>query len=201
VSIPFGPQTKYQLKVLKHTKQKLMTLRQFLYYSMLPFLMIGCSEQNSNHSEERNEIFVSTKNEKPGKYDAFETEVVFNINGISTLDTFNLKKYIEVIGKPDSIKRGGDAIIKEFGHDDYQLWYNNSWISAGHGYLLAAEIKNPGILVNGIQVGDSQTQIDKVFKIPRSDSDTIKVRNQSDCILTFHLNNNVIKSIYFWMPL
>lgn len=149
-------------------------------------LMVGCGQTEVNNN----------LHEK--KSDVYSTDLVFNINGISVLDTFELTKYINVLGHPDSISKGGAQIIEEFGFDDYDLWYGENWIGAGHGYILTASINHAGISFNGIEVGDKQTKIETIFDITaHSDNDTIRVVNKNEDVLTFYLKNQIIRSISF----
>lgn len=131
----------------------------------------------------------------------FFTNVPYNINGISVLDAFELNTYINILGQPDSIIRGGQEIIDEFGHDDYDLWYGESLIIAQHGYILTANIQKAGISLNGIQVGNNQTKIENTFKIIHLKGDTIILRNKNDDVVTFYLKNKIIQKIVFWRPL
>lgn len=165
-------------------------------------LIFGCRQSDTNTKYNRNDTSNSTKNEvSEKKREFFSTDLVYNINGISALDTFDLKKYIKVLGQPDSIRRGGAEIIEEFGYDDYDLWYGKNFINAGHGYILSAEIKEKGISFNGIQVGDKQVKIETTFKIPHSDRNTIEIINNNDDVLNFYLKNKIITSYSFWRPL
>lgn len=143
----------------------------------------------------------SQKGKVETKVPVFSTDLTYNINGISVLDTFELDTYINVIGQPDSIMRGGPEIIEEFGHDDYELWYGKNQINAGHGYILTANIHKAGIWFNGIQVGDKQEKIENTFNISHLENDTIKMINKNDDVLTFYMNNKIIQSISFWRPL
>lgn len=141
------------------------------------------------------------KNKPETQVSVFYTDSVYNINGISVLDTFELDTYINVLGQPDSMRRGGAEIIEEFGHDDYDLWYDKNWISAGHGYILTADIQKVGIRFNGIQLGDSQLKIENTFNIPHSEIDTIKIINKNEDVLIFYMNDKIIRRISFWRPL
>ncbi len=143
----------------------------------------------------------SQKGEVETKTLVFSTDTIYNINGISVLDTFELETYINVLGRPDSIIRGGTEIIEEFGYDDYELWYGENHISAGHGHILAADIQKAGIWFNGIQVGDKQEKLKKTFNILHLEGDTIKVINKNDDVLTFYMKHKIIQSISFWRPL
>jgi hypothetical protein len=170
---------------------------------VLTLLMVGCGQTTMHNKPNQIDTIQTVKNESIGQHrDFLSTNLVFNINGISVLDTFELEKYMDVLGQPDSIKKGGPEIIEEFGHDDYDLWYGENWINAGHGYILTADIKKAGIPFNGIQVGDNRQKIENMFNIAaNSNKDTIKVINPNDDVLTFYLKNNFIQRIYFWRPL
>lgn len=122
------------------------------------------------------------------KGDYLTTEKVVVINGISVLDSFNIDTYIEKIGEPDTVIRGGQEIIEEFGADDFDLIYNSNRLVAGHGYLLSAYIIEPGISVNNLDIGDSQKEIEETFDIPHIERDTIKIINSNDDILIFYMS-------------
>ncbi len=172
------------------------TTKHLLILSIFTLVLLSCGQSDTNNKPKPNESIKSTKEDMhEQKHDFFSTDLEYNVNGISVLDTFELEKYIEVLGQPDSIKRGGTAIIEEFGHDDYDLWYGKNWINAGHGYILTAEIKDVGISFNRIQVGDHQVKIENTFTIPHSKSDTIKIINKNDVVLTFYLRNKIINTI------
>lgn len=174
-------------------------MKNILNLCILLLLMFGCIHSDTKTKYNQKDTTNSTKDEvSEKKRDFFSTDLAYNVNGISALDTFDLKKYIKVLGQPDSIRRGGAEIIEEFGYDDYDLWYSKNCINAGHGYILSAEIKEAGISFNGIQVGDKQVEIETTFKIPHSDRDTIEIINNNDDVLTFYLNNKIIKSFSFW---
>lgn len=168
-----------------------MTTRKYpLLLIILALLIVGCGQ-------------TGIHNEMSGKErDFYSTDLAFTINKISVLDTFKLATYIDVLGRPDSIIKGGPEIIEEFGFDDYDLWYGESSMSAGHGSILTANINNAGISVNGIEVGDKQTKIETTFSITlHSEKDTIKVINKNDDVLTFYLKNKTIQRISFGRPL
>ena len=129
------------------------------------------------------------------------TNVEYNINGISTNDTFNLEIYIKKLGNPDSLKKGGPDIIEEFGHDDYFLWYGKNYLYGGHSYLLRADIFTTGISFNGIQIGDSIQKIKTTYKVMPTNLDTIIISDGSDCLLTFLTDKKIIKAIYYWAPI
>ena len=112
-------------------------------------------------------LFIFSCDQKPNPIgtqpDFYKTDVSFLLNGISLNDTFNLDEYISVLGKPDSIKKGGIEIINEFGFDDYNLWYGKDWLSAGHGYLFNVKILDKKINLNGIYVGDDIQKINNTL--------------------------------------
>ena len=179
-------------------------MRNKIYSIILSFLTLSCSQvSDTNVIESTNgdTSSVSENKQDTSIRDFFETDINYTLNHISLTDTFNLNKYIEELGQPDSLKRGGKDIIEEFGHDDYNLWYGKNSLSAGHGYLLTAEIKTTGISINGIQVGDNKTKIETVYKIASIIKDTIEVTNDNDDVLTFYLKDKTISAIYFWRPL
>ncbi len=179
-------------------------MRNNIYFIIISFIAISCNQtsdtniiesaQSDTSSDSKNQQDLSTR-------EFYKTDINYTINNISLTDTFNLNKYTEQLGQPDSIKLGGKEIIEEFGHDDYNVWYGENSLSAGHGYLLAAEIKAPGISLNGIQVGDKQTKIEAVYKIAGIAKDTIEVTNDNDDVVSFYLKNKKIIAIYFWRPL
>jgi len=178
------------------------TVKHILTLGVLTLLILGCGHSETENGSAQNDTIKLTKDEiNDQKSNFFSTDLIYNVNGMSALDTFDIKKYIRVLGQPDSIKRGGAAIIEEFGYDDYNLWYGKNWINAGHGHILTACIKETGISFNGIQVGDKQTKIETTFNIPHSEKDTIEVVNKNDDALTFYLDNKVIRCISFWRPL
>ena len=55
------------------------------------------------------------------------------LNGMFVLSHFTLEGCIKSIAKPDSVHKGGTEIIAEFGEDDYELYFGESYINAGHG--------------------------------------------------------------------
>lgn len=159
------------------------------------------TDANITKSINTDSLSISENQKSESTRAFYKTEINYTLNHIPLEDTFNLQKFIEVLGQPDSIKRGGKAIIEEFGHDDYYLWYGKNSLSAGHGYLLPAEIKATGIEMNDIGVGDNQTKIETVYKITDITKDTIKVVNYNDDVVTFYLKDKRISAIYFWRPL
>lgn len=167
-------------------------------------MTLGCSQTTDtsvNESTHGDTLLVIENHQADSTRAFYKTDISYTLNRISLTDTFNLNKYIEELGQPDSLKRGGKEIIEEFGHDDYNLWYGKNSLNAGHGYLLAAEIKTTGISINGIQVGDNKTKIETVYKIASIIKDTIEVTNDNDDVLTFYLKDKAISAIYFWRPL
>lgn len=167
-------------------------------------MTFGCSQTpdtNVIESLQGDTSSVSDNQQGASTRGVYKTEIDYTLNHVSLTDTFNLNKYIEELGQPDSLKRGGKEIIEEFGHDDYNLWYGKNSLSAGHGYLLAAEIKASGMSINGIQVGDNQTKIETVYKIVNIVKDTIEVTNDNDDVVTFYLKDKTVRAIYFWRPL
>lgn len=179
-------------------------MRKKIYPIILILLAFSCSQtSDKNVIESIHSDSSSTSENQHGTHARgfYKTEINYTLNHISLTDTFNLNKYIEELGQPDVLTRGGKEIIEEFGHDDYNLWYGKNSLSAGHGYLLSAEIKATGISVNGIQVGDNQTKIETVYKIASIIKDTIEVTNDNDDVIIFYLKDKTISAIYFWRPL
>lgn len=129
------------------------------------------------------------------------TDSTFNVNGISLLDTFSLKRFIKKVGKPDSLYISGKDIIEEFGYNDYYLQYSKSFLFSSHGYLLNAEIYRKGISFNKIQIGDSVEQILKYLNISKPREDTVKILNKNDDILIIYFSKEKIIRIDFERPL
>ena len=95
---------------------------------------------------------------------------------MSLINTFNLNTYINKLGKPDKLKKGGQEIIDKFGYDDYELIYSKNKLVAGHGQLLNASIFESGISFNGIEIGNGRKKIEKTFKI-----ETLNEKFNSTC--------------------
>jgi hypothetical protein len=139
---------------------------------------------------------IESKKTSSEKY--YDTKETFCLNGINLLDTFSFNKYVKFLGKPDSFTKSGKEIYDEFGYHDYNLFYGNNELNAGHGYLLSAVILEPKINFNNIQIGDDLNKIKSELKISEIKGDTINIRNKNDDILTFTISKNkIVKIKYF----
>ena len=144
--------------------------------------------QNKNHTQEKNTFILS--------------KTVFNINGISLNNNFNLSIYIDKIGKPDKVIRGGQKIIDEFGFDDYELSFSKNRLVAGHGYLLNAYIFEKGISFNGIEVGNNREKIERTFNIETFNQKSISLISINDHHLQIELSESgIIIELIFSSPI
>ena len=164
-------------------------------------MFIGCgqSENKKNKIEQNNyseKTTIANSSSEPKEFLLKKT--MFNINEISLIDTFNLETYIDKIGKPDKIEKGGQKIIDEFGFDDYDLSYSKNRLVAGHGYLLNAYIFEKGILFNGIEIGNNRFKIEQTFKIETMNEKSIRLVSSNDLVLRIELNEDgIITELYF----
>ena len=130
---------------------------------------------------------------------SFILETEFTLKGIPTNAKFDLNKYIEVFGKPEKIQRGGPEIIKEFGCDDYMIKFSKIEIWAGHCYLSDAFIEEKDIDINGVEIGDKRTKIEKTFNIETKKNNEVWIYgnavlilffNENDCVEKMHFSQN-----------
>ena len=178
-----------------------MKIKNQLIIIILALVFFGCgqSKNKENKIEQKNyseKEIITNSSLEPKVFLLMETS--FNINGISLIDTFNLETYIDKIGKPDKIERGGQKIIDEFGFDDYEFSYSKNRLVAGHGYLLNAYIFERGISFNGIEIGNNRIKIEQTFKIETMNEKSIQLISSNDQILRIELNENgIITELYF----
>ena len=164
---------------------------------------VGQSKKKENKIEQNNNTeIVNRENYSLEPQEFHLNETSFNINGISLIYRFNLEAYIEKIGKPDKIERGGQKIIDEFGYDDYSLFYSKNNLVAGHGQLLSAYIFEPGISFNGIEIGNDRDKVEKTFNINTMNENSIKIVSRNDHVLSVEFDENgKIFEMSFYSPI
>jgi len=114
------------------------------------------------------------------------------LNGIPTNSLFDYDRYVEVLGIPDREQRGGPEIIEEFGCDDYMLNYSQNKIWAGHCLLSDAFIKEKGIDINGLEIGDDRIKVEKTFLIDTKSKKEIWIWGNSVLIIKFDSNDIIV---------
>ncbi|MEY8022164.1 hypothetical protein AB8P51_15100 [Muriicola sp. SD30] len=115
----------------------------------------------------------------------------FTLNEIPVNAEFDYDKYIEVFGRPDREWRGGPAIIEEFGCDDFRLYFSQNRIWAGHCYLSDAFVKEKGININGIEIGDHRKKVESTFNIDTRNKKEIWIWGNALLIIYFNANDHI----------
>jgi len=122
------------------------------------------------------------------------------LNGMFVLTPFTIEKCIESVAKPDSIHKGGPEIIAEFGHDDYGLYFDKSYINVGHGQILMMKIRDEKLKLFTIGVGSSRNHFEKILKYDFPQKDTVNCLGVGDDYYSFVFDNNVITEIDYYAP-
>ncbi|MCO5723893.1 hypothetical protein [Robiginitalea marina] len=112
----------------------------------------------------------------------------------------DFEKYLEALGVPDKGLRGGPGgILSGFGCEDFSLAYCKNEIWAGHCFLSEAYLRERGVNIFGLEVGDSREKVEKTFLIDTKKRKKIRVWGNSDAILNIHfdLNDRVVGMRFF----
>lgn len=164
-------------------------------YILLLLLFVGCNEKPTE------EHIVTLDINAPKKPVQLENEV--ELNGFNISDSFDLDLFIEKNGEPDSIWFGGPEIIEEFGVDDFELFYGQSVVSAGHGHILYAKIADDRLKMNAISPENDLMQFSRCFGVKIPLRDTNEFIDQFGSTYIVILSDDLsIKSIeYYALPL
>ncbi len=127
---------------------------------------------------------------------SFILKTEFTLKGMPTNDKFDYNKFVEKLGKPDKLWRGGPEIIAEFGCDDFMLTFSKNQIWAGHCYLSDAFIEEKGIDINGLEIGDKRKKVEKMFDIDTRGKEEVWIWGNSVLIIQFD-SNDIVEKMHF----
>lgn len=116
-----------------------------------------------------------------------EDDLTLNMFPIS--DSFQYEIARNQIGIPDSTHFGGPEIIEEFGADDYTLFYGESRVYAGHGYLQLCEINDRRLALSNVEVGDSMKEVKQKLNVDFPDANVIEMISPSDFVYVVEFND------------
>ena len=169
-----------------------------VYLSM--FLSCSESEQDSRDSDlaDSSILKVDSSNIKATDEAKLTTRNYYfdrslEINGLPVTLEFNLESIKSRLGEPDSVILGGPQIVKEFGFDDYWLFYGDDFIDAGHGYVMGAQINSSRININGLKVGMSINEVQQILGISLELEKEIIVRTINEDALTLEFKGSYTK--------
>ncbi|MEN8125833.1 MAG: hypothetical protein ABFR32_11975 [Bacteroidota bacterium] len=128
-------------------------------------------------------------------------EKSITVNEFNILDEINEEDIDFEIGTPDSIIKGGQQELAEFGYETIEYCYGNSYISVRNYLISDIKITDTSLSINNIKVGDDILKVKSEFLKNNVQTDRILI-NYGDFALSFYYNSyNKITKIIYYVPL
>lgn len=137
-----------------------------------------------------------------GKSKPIPFSVDVKVKDFNLKDSFDLEAFIEKVGQPDKIERGGPEIIEEFGVDDFDLYYGESFVNAGHGRVLYVKIVDDRLKLNAINTNHDAMDFYNCFerRLNYHQDTNVLINDNGASIVVVRAAFENFKSVEYYAP-